>query len=84
MAIDRKYRLCDVAVGETTKSCWIPFRRAQVKQFIHVKKAEAVLTPGHERARNPANWDVGTITLVGEAKRASELTDEQKLQVLEE
>jgi hypothetical protein len=52
--------------------------------MIHVKKDEAVLTPGQERVWNPANWDTGTITSVGESKRASELTDEQKLQILEE
>lgn len=84
MAIDMKYRLCDVTVGETTKSCWVSFRRARVGYPIHVKKDEAVLTPGQERVWNPANWDTGTITSVGESARASELTDEQKLQVLEE
>lgn len=79
------YRLCDVLVGEATRSVWVPCMFARVRRRVFVKKEGAVIPENAIGHRIPDFWDAGIVTSVAPAMiAAATLTDDNKAQVFEE
>jgi len=79
------YKLCDVLIGEATRSVWVPRLLARVRRRVFVKKEGAVIPENAIGYRIPDFWDAGVVASVApEMIAAATLTDDDKAQVFEE